>query len=77
MAARIPGEEVEVGEVQFIDEMRVASGMLVAAMEHDDGAASRPCGWPVAIEEVDVVVGAEGVFLSDALVLHCSNLSSC
>src|SRR5207244_13339893 len=41
--------------------MSHAAGMLVAAMEHDDRAARHTSHrWPVAIEQIDAVVGPEG-----------------
>ena len=41
MAARVPGEEREVRQVELVGQMRHAAGMLVAAMEQHDGAARR------------------------------------
>ena len=38
VAARIPGEDVEVRQVELVGEVRHAAGMLVAAVEQQDGA---------------------------------------
>jgi hypothetical protein len=68
VAARVPGEEVEVGQVQFVDQVRHARAVLVAAVEQQDGAA--PCaagGGPVAVEQRFAVVRLEMVFVRNAL----------
>ena len=42
--------------------MRHAAGMLVAAVEQDDGAARRARhGRPMAIKQFDAIVGLEGL----------------
>ena len=64
MTARIPGEEGEIRQVELVGEMRHAAGMLVAAMEQDDRAARRSgTRRPMAVEEVDAVMGAERLLL--------------
>ena len=45
IAARIPGVEGMVGHGQFVDQMRHAAAMLVAAMEQQDRALGV---WPTA-----------------------------
>ncbi|MGC5075273.1 hypothetical protein, partial [Escherichia coli] len=59
------GIEIEIGEAEFIDQMLHAPAVLVAAMEHDDSAATlRAGGRPAAIEQGLAVVGGELVFLA-------------
>ena len=41
VTARIPCEEVEVGQIELVDEVRHPRRVLVAAMEQHDRAASR------------------------------------
>jgi hypothetical protein len=67
VTARVPGEEIEIGQAELVDEMRHAAGVLVPAMEEQDRAARRPVGRrPVAIEKIDAVVGAERPLLPRA-----------
>ena len=62
LAARIPGEHGEVRQVELVGKVRHAAGMLVAAVEQDDGAARRARhGRPMAVEQLDAVVGPEGL----------------
>ena len=67
MAARVPSEEVEVGHVQFIDQMGHAPAVFVATVEHHHGAlgccAISVTGRPVAIEQLYAVVGGKAEFL--------------
>jgi hypothetical protein len=52
VAARIPGEEVEVGKIELVDQVRHAGRMLMAAMEQHDGAARPDSAAPAsAIEQ--------------------------
>lgn len=41
MAARVPGEEVELRQVQFIDQVGDTPRVLMAAMEQHNGLAWR------------------------------------
>ena len=66
MAARIPGEDVEVRQVELVGEVRHAAGMLVAAVEQQDGAFALRDRRPMAVEQRDAVVGREGLFLDRA-----------
>ena len=53
MAAGVPGEEVEVGQVELVDQVGQAPRVFVTPVEHDDGAA------PVADKAVEE--GSPGV----------------
>ena len=65
VAARIPGEEVEVGQVELVDQVRHAARVLVAAMEeHDRAARGAAVRRPVAVEELDAVVRGERVLVA-------------
>jgi hypothetical protein len=67
VAPRIPGEEVVFGQPQLVDQMRHAAGVLVAAMEEQDGAARGTLGrGPMAVEQVHTVVRAERALLARA-----------
>ena len=63
----IPGEEVEMRQVQFIDQVGDAPRMLMAAMEQKDRLARLAVRWggsrPVPVEKLDAIMGTEGVFL--------------
>ncbi len=60
--ARIPGEEIEIGQVELGGQVGHAARVLVAAVEDHDRAARRARGRrPVAIEERHVVVRLERV----------------
>ena len=64
MTARVPGEHGEVGQIELVGEMRHAAGMLVAAVEQDDCALGRRRGGrPIAVEQVDAVMGAERLLI--------------
>jgi hypothetical protein len=67
VATGVPGKEVEVRQVQFIDQVGNAPRMLVAAMEQQDRLArliaKRRGGRPVPVEKLDAIVGAEAVLL--------------
>ncbi len=67
VAARIPGEDGEVRQVEFVGQMRHAAGMLVAAVEQQDGALGRARDrGPIAIEQLDAVVGRKRLLLDRA-----------
>ncbi len=67
MTARVPCEEIEVGEPELVDEVRHAPRVLVTAMKQHDRAARGAFGRrPVAIEEVDAIVRAEHALLRAA-----------
>src|SRR5438445_7891429 len=60
LAARIPREDGEIRQVDLVGKMSHAAGMLVAAMEHNDRAARHTSHrWPMAVEEIDAIVGPE------------------
>ena len=67
VAAGVPGEEVELGQVQLIDQMGDAARMLMAAMEQHDRLAwlaiRRGSGRPVSVKKLDAIMGTEGVCL--------------
>jgi hypothetical protein len=58
VTARVPREEREVGQFEFVDEMLDPSRVLMAAMQQDDRAAAyRLRGRPIAVEKRLPVVG--------------------
>ena len=60
VAARVPGEERELGQVELVDEVRDARRMLVAAMQqHDRAAAAGARRGPVTVEQRFAVVRGE------------------
>lgn len=67
MATGVPGEEIELWQVQLVHQVRNAPGMLVATMEQQDRLAwLRPGGTgrgPMPIEKLYAVMGTEGVLL--------------
>jgi hypothetical protein len=50
MAARVPGKYMTVGKIEPVDELRISPGMLVAAMEEEDGAIRGHRRPPVAVK---------------------------
>jgi hypothetical protein len=66
MAARIPGEEGEIRQVELVRQMGHAAGMLMAAMEQHDRTAWRAGCGPKAIEQLDPVMGQEFVLFDGA-----------
>ena len=73
MAARVPGIESMVGHGQFVDQMRHAAAMLMAAMEQKDRAfGRRPYRRPVAVKNLGAVMALEG-----ALVRHARKTCRC
>jgi hypothetical protein len=67
VAACVPGEEVEVGQVELVDQVRHARAVLVAAVEQHDGAAAHGArGRPVAVEKRFAVVRLEVQLLRNA-----------
>src|SRR5437867_2208496 len=57
MPARVPGVEAVLGQIELIDQVRDAAGMLVTAMKQNDRAFGfLSARGPVAIEKVDAVV---------------------
>lgn len=60
MTTRIPREERVAWQVQFVDEVRHAARMFMAAMKQEHGAqrGGVDC-WPVSIEERLVVMCLE------------------
>ena len=60
VAARVPREDHEVAEIQLVGDVRHPPGMLVPAMEEEDGAA-RLGGKrrPISVEELDAVMRAK------------------
>jgi hypothetical protein len=64
VAARVPGEEIEIGQVELVDQVRHARTVLVAAVEQNDRAAPRTAArrGPVPVEQRLAVVRAELVF---------------
>ncbi len=62
MATRIPGEEVEIGNIELIGQMRHASRVFVPPVKQDQRATPRPSRRPVPIEELRAVVGGEAAF---------------
>ena len=67
VAAGIPGVEVEIGQVEFVDQVGHAPAVFVAAVEEDDGAASlRRDGGPAPVEEVGTVAAGEVVVFGDS-----------
>ena len=67
VAACVPGEEIELRQVEFVDQVSNAPRMLVAAMKQQDRLARliarRRRGRPVPIEKLDAIMGTEGVLL--------------
>jgi hypothetical protein len=67
MAAGIPGVEVEIRQVEFIDQMGHAPAVFVAAMEEQYGTpAIARGGRPAAIEQGLAIGGREMVFFCDS-----------
>jgi hypothetical protein len=88
VAARIPCVEGVIGHVEFVDQMRHARAVLVAAMEQHDGATRLArARRPEAVEQFSTVMGGEGtlhgVILPVAafgfldLLKHCCSRSLC
>ncbi len=75
VTAGIPGKKIKPWQVQFIDQMRDPPGMLVAAMEQQHGLPwrirRRACGRPVAVEQLDAIVGGEALIIH---ITHCDFL---
>src|SRR6516225_2161593 len=62
MSACIPGEEIEIGEIELGRQVAHAARVLVAAVKEHDRPACRLRGRPpAAIEQPDAVVGCERV----------------
>ena len=71
VAAGVPGEEVEVGQVELVDQVRHSRAVLVAAVEQQDGTASCGAGGrPMAVEQRDAVVRGEVVLVRNARLGH-------
>lgn len=70
VAAGIPGEEIEGRQVQFVHQVGDARGVFMAAVEQQHGLARGVRrgggGRPVAVEQLDAVVGGEGLVESFA-----------
>src|SRR5262245_1887137 len=70
--ARIPGKHGELGQIELVYNMRHAAGVLVAAVEEQDGASWRARSWragngrPVAIEQRYAIMGLECPLLHGA-----------
>jgi len=65
IAARVPGEEGGVGQVQLIDQVGDPAGVLMAAVQQHDGLGGRRCGGarPVPVEQRYLVEAVEFPFL--------------
>jgi hypothetical protein len=67
VAARVPREHREIGKLELVGQMRHAARMLVAAVEDDDRATRRGGGRrPVAVEQLDAVMGVKGLLFDGA-----------
>ena len=67
MAARVPGVEGEIWQIKFVDQMRHAPAMLMAAMEKKECAARFVrLRRPPPIEQLHPVMGGEGEFVMGA-----------
>ena len=70
VAAGIPGEEIDVRQVQLVHQVGDAPGVLVAAVEQHHRLARRARshfgGWPMAVEQFDTIMGPERLVLGFA-----------
>ncbi|MOA09631.1 hypothetical protein D3C78_1294800 [compost metagenome] len=75
MAARVPGKEVEPGQVQFIHQVRNAPGVFMTTMKQQHSLTGltrrRVDSRPVPVEQLYAVKGSERQFLGFA---HCKFL---